>query len=327
MSAQLSDIGAPARTEFRTTDSAMALAYYEDVYRTRMNFSGARDGHPYSHGRLPGGSFNIDDLLLPLHLSVVQEPFNSLVVVRVVAGGFERECAGFVERFGTDDVFIHADPSLPTKVRLLDAQFEAVTLDLAVLNQVAATSPTRAPGPVRFTRLQPVSRADAEHWRTTTRYLTGLLADSRVGCQSLLRTSAARMLAASALTTFPNTAVTEPTAQDRRDATNANVRRAIAFIEQDPHADISVADVAAAAHVSIRTVQLAFRRHLNTTPMRYLRNVRLDRVHCELLAADPGGAATVTEIANRWGFYNYSRFASQYRRAYGANPSDTFRSG
>jgi transcriptional regulator GlxA family with amidase domain len=145
--------------------------------------------------------------------------------------------------------------------------------------------------------------------------------------QPLIRGTAARLLAATALATFPNTAVTEPTSQDRRDATSATVRRAIAYIEQHPNADVSVADIAAAANVSIRTVQFAFRRYLHVTPMEYLRSVRLDRVHSELLAADPFGDTTVTDIATRWGFCNHSRFAARYRRAYGATPHDTLRSG
>ncbi|MDT7625040.1 MAG: hypothetical protein QOF99_5941, partial [Pseudonocardiales bacterium] len=100
-------------------------------------------------------------------------------------------------------------------------------------------------------------------------------------------------------------------------------RRAIAFIEQRPEADIGVADIAAAANVSIRAVQFAFRRQLDTTPMAYLRAVRLDHAHHDLLATDPDHGATVTGIASRWGFYSNSRFATQYRRAYGVTPSHT----
>jgi AraC-like DNA-binding protein len=96
------------------------------------------------------------------------------------------------------------------------------------------------------------------------------------------------------------------------------VRRAIAFIEQHPDADISVADIAAAAaNVSIRAVQFAFRRHLDTTPMDYLRTVRLDRAHHDLLTTNPSLGDTVTA---RWGFHHHSRFAARYRHAYGVTP-------
>jgi len=101
---------------------------------------------------------------------------------------------------------------------------------------------------------------------------------------------------------------------------STTVRRAIAFIEQHPDADISVADIAAAANVSIRAVQFAFRRHLDTTPMDYLRTVRLDRAHHDLLTTNPSLGDT---IAARWGFHHHSRFAARYRHAYGVTPRHT----
>ncbi|WP_264933621.1 helix-turn-helix domain-containing protein [Streptomyces sp. A012304] len=58
--------------------------------------------------------------------------------------------------------------------------------------------------------------------------------------------------------------------------------------------------------------------------MTYLRNVRLGRVHAELLT----GATGVTEVAGRWGFTHLSRFSAAYRRRFGAAPSETLaRSG
>jgi AraC-like DNA-binding protein len=73
-------------------------------------------------------------------------------------------------------------------------------------------------------------------------------------------------------------------------------------------------------------VQLAFRRHLNTTPMAYLQQVRLERARAELLAADPR-QETVTALALRWGFSSPSRFSALYRRAYGTVPSKTLHQG
>src|SRR5439155_11369789 len=117
-----------------------------------------------------------------------------------------------------------------------------------------------------FTAFQPVSDAASTHWKNTANYLAVLLGDPVTVAQPLIRGSAARLLAAAALTTFPNTAATEPTPQDRRDATSATVRRAIAFIEQHLDTDISVADIATAANVSIRAVQLAFGATLTAHP-------------------------------------------------------------
>jgi transcriptional regulator GlxA family with amidase domain len=124
------------------------------------------------------------------------------------------------------------------------------------------------------------------------------------------------------LATFPSNALTEPTAVDRHDASPATLRRAVAFIDEHARQDITVADIAASAFVTIRAVQLAFRRHLDTTPTAYLRQVRLDHAHHDLATADPA-LETVTAVALRWGFPSPSRFTAAYHREYGVTPSLT----
>ncbi len=64
-------------------------------------------------------------------------------------------------------------------------------------------------------------------------------------------------------------------------------------------------------------------RHLGTSPMGYLRRVRLDHAHQDLTRSSPGDGLTVTAVAYRWGFRSSSRFAAAYRRAYGVAPSYT----
>ena len=316
---------ARGRIEFSTTDSERAIAYFNNAYRTNLRITGARDGPLYRHSRVDGGSFAINNVRVPLHIGVRRDPLDTLIIVQIGVGRIERECGGVSERFLAGDVFVDAAPRLPSTLRMLGVEAQTVMLDLGVLAEVAATSPTRAAGPIRLTSFQPRSALAGLRWQRMVTLLRDVLESSEAAAQPLIRGSAARMLAATVLTTFPNTAIIDPTAQDRRDATSTTLRRAIAFIEQHPHADISVADIAEAANVSIRAVQVAFRRQLDTTPMAYLRAVRLDRAHHELLATDPSHGDTVTGIAARWGFFSNSRFAAQYRRVYGVTPGHTLR--
>lgn len=102
------------------------------------------------------------------------------------------------------------------------------------------------------------------------------------------------------------------------------LRRALAYIHDNAHHDITVSDIAAAVNVTPRSVQYSFRRHLSTTPLEYLRRVRLDRAHRELQAADPS-VDTVMAIAGRWGFSHAGRFSRIYRQAFGNPPSRTLR--
>ena len=102
------------------------------------------------------------------------------------------------------------------------------------------------------------------------------------------------------------------------------LRLAIAFIHENADRDIGLSDIAAAINVTPRSVQYTFRRHLGTTPLEYLRKVRLDRAHRDLLAADPA-IDTVMAIAGRWRFSHAGRFSIAYREAFGTPPSQTLR--
>ncbi|MFJ9692237.1 AraC family transcriptional regulator [Kitasatospora sp. NPDC101183] len=105
-------------------------------------------------------------------------------------------------------------------------------------------------------------------------------------------------------------------------AAPAAVRRAVTFCAEHAHEPIAVADIARAARVSVPGLRQGFRAHLDTTPMAYLRELRLERVHQDLLtAARDGTPETVTQVALRWGFTHLGRFSQEYRRAYGRLPS------
>jgi AraC-like DNA-binding protein len=104
------------------------------------------------------------------------------------------------------------------------------------------------------------------------------------------------------------------------------VRRAVEAIRHDPARPFTPADLARLAGASTRTLHDGFRRHLDTTPMAFLRHVRLERAHLELRAADPA-TTTVAAVAHRWGFNHLSRFSQTYREMYGRPPAATLRRG
>ncbi|MCW2541947.1 MAG: xylulose kinase [Frankiales bacterium] len=100
------------------------------------------------------------------------------------------------------------------------------------------------------------------------------------------------------------------------------VAHAIELIRARPEHPWTVATLAAEVAVSVRSLQAGFARSVGQTPMRYLQQVRLERVHAELARAEPG-ATTITEAATWWGFTHLGRFAHQYRTTFGELPSAT----
>lgn len=105
----------------------------------------------------------------------------------------------------------------------------------------------------------------------------------------------------------------------------ATLRAAVDFVRAHACEPLTVADIATAAGCSVRALQEAFQRDLATTPMAYLRRVRLAGAHADLVAADPA-RETVNDVCWRWGFTHAGRFAAAYHRDYGVRPSETLRS-
>ena len=107
-------------------------------------------------------------------------------------------------------------------------------------------------------------------------------------------------------------------------ASTAVAKWAIDLMHEHPEKPWSTADLARAMGVSARALQRSFERSDLPSPMVYLRQLRLRRVHAELAASSPD-SVTVTMVAGRWGFMHLGRFASQYRQLFGETPSETLR--
>jgi AraC-like DNA-binding protein len=106
-----------------------------------------------------------------------------------------------------------------------------------------------------------------------------------------------------------------------RDAGPWQVRAAEEYMSANAHLALSLGDICMAAGVSPRTLQHSFQRKRGYTPMRFLRKLRLERVHDDL--SQPNQGATVTETASRWGLLHFGRFAAEYQALFGEKPSQT----
>lgn len=309
---------------FETGDPERAEAYLSHTYAaTRLHLTGepgrVRMQHrrvgPALYGRF-GFGFDLD---------YTGDLAGMLVVAAVAAGGIEaRLTDGHTHHCGPGEVMAFEPPDRPNAGTLRHPDHQVALLDPGVLDRL--TDPAAGPGDQPGTRVLghvPVSPAAGrqmaaaiEHFAATAAYA----ADA-----PLVAAAAADLLAATMLATFPNNSRSDPTPGDRRDAHPDTVRRAAAYIDAHAELDISLADIARAAFVTIRAVQLAFRRHLDTTPLGYLKQVRMDRAHQDLLAAVHGDGQTVTSISHARGFSHPGRFAIAYKTAYGTSPQSTLR--
>ncbi|GGM17838.1 AraC family transcriptional regulator [Streptomyces fumigatiscleroticus] len=251
------------------------------------------------------------------------DPLSVFVLINVERGTVPRIATGDYEGGrGVGDLFCF-HPGLPSAGRIDYSAHDSIMLPPALLERVAA-APGASPKPVRLTGHVPTAPPAALLLRRTIAHLRGTVcAEPELREQPLVQSTASQLLAATVLAAFPSTALTEPTGRERNDARPATLRRALSYIDDHADQDISVADIAAAARINVRTLQYAFRRYLDTTPTRHLRRVRLAHVHHDLLAADPAAGVTVTTVAGRWGFFHPGQFAAAYRGVYGCLPRRT----
>lgn len=102
-----------------------------------------------------------------------------------------------------------------------------------------------------------------------------------------------------------------------------HVRAAEEFMRANAGEPLTLAEIAEAAGVSIRTLTAGFRNFRDQSPMRQLRDIRMAAARDDLLRGS--GTDGVGDIALRWGFVHFGRFAGDYRRRYGETPSETLR--
>lgn len=312
------------------TGNALALAttvetaeeLLRDVYGpVRIHARGPRRGLRLQ--RSDAGPVQLHHVTLTMDFDAAGALPEALVFTELTAGRVSQGPTAASRHYVPGDVFLAGQPGGAYTATVRDADLLLTVIDPALPAQVAGVGQGGMAAPVRFTGYQPVSATAAAQWTGTVAFLRDhLLANPDAASAPLVIASAARLVAAAALAAFPNTALTEPTPDDRHDGSPATLRRAVAYIDEHVREDITLAHIAAHARVTIRAVQLAFRRHLDTTPTAYVRRVRLDRAHRQLADADPAHES-VTAVSYQWGFASPSRFAAYYRAAYGVPPSRT----
>jgi AraC-like DNA-binding protein len=93
-------------------------------------------------------------------------------------------------------------------------------------------------------------------------------------------------------------------------------------IEQQPDRPLYVPEICKAIGVAERTLRLCCQEQLGTGPKHCLMTRRMHLARRDLSRAD-AATMTVTEIASRYGFWQFGHFAGIYRSLFGELPSAT----
>ena len=119
---------------------------------------------------------------------------------------------------------------------------------------------------------------------------------------------------------LPDQPASRPTPNRRR----RGFDRAIEWLREADLSTLDCAGLTALAGVSRRTLDYAFHAELGLSPWEFVHKLRLHGVRRALHVAE-SGTSTVADVAAAHGFYQFGRFAGDYRRAFGELPSATLR--
>lgn len=250
-------------------------------------------------------------------------PVDAPMAVAVTQGSGVITSAGEELRFTRGDVFMLPGDG-PACATMDDAGYALLQVPWPAVRALAEERIGLAATDLRFEAMAPVSRAHQVAWARTADFICGQLVTSGATTVGpLIAQEMNRLAAAAMLETFPNTTMTAAYVAGPDWVPPPAARRAAAFIEAHADEPLTLDDIAVAAGVTGPAVQCAFRRYYATSPVGYLRRIRLERAHQELRDSDPMTGVTVAAVACRWGWASPSQFTAAYQRRFGQPPSRT----
>jgi AraC-like DNA-binding protein len=263
-----------------------------------------------------GGSVSIDPGCLD-RFFLVQVPLAGSARIR--AGACELDA-------GPERTASLLSPTIPTRMMWRDCAQAILLLDRRMVEQRAAALSGRAAGTVEF---DPVIDLDAPSGRALRMRLAELMTlAERLGPSNRLSPVAIadwretlldhllngqRHGLSDAIQTFSGRAERLPRA----------LRAARDHLADNAGEPLDLAQLACAAGIGVRALQLGFRRHFGVSISQMLLDMRLAALNARLAKATPD--ASITEIAFDLGFTHLGRMAGAYREKFGETPSATLR--
>jgi AraC-like DNA-binding protein len=267
----------------------------------------------------------VDDAEYTYDMTYVMDPTDAIMLCRIRSGAMENERrCGEVVAIGPGEVTAFgAVEGVPFSGSVHAAVYDLIVIDRQSLSRVAG-----APGqPVRLMDSAPLSPAANTLLVDAIDYVKhGVLANAHAASSPLLSGALTDYLVTAVASGFQMEMPEVRSLVRRPQSSEVLVRRAVAFIDDNAHTQISAADIAAAANLPPHVLEMMFVQQQGCSPMQYVRRVRLNHAHHDLVEADPS-TTTVGDVSRRWGFSSSSRFAIAYRLAYGRSPAATLRTG
>jgi AraC-like DNA-binding protein len=245
----------------------------------------------------------------------------ALLVTTAIHGSAAIASGGGVFHAGAGETLLAQDEDAPTFIYAPDTEVLKLRFDRRRLEQMAAQVAGRdTAAPLHFDTAMTAPGA-APRWLALLRYLlVALNGAARMSKQELASIEEHLML--TLLNIQPHNHHAQPATRPSLAA--RQFRAATEFIARNAERALTLDDIAAAAHCSIRTLARVFAAAGEVAPVRYVQRLRLGRVRAALSNAG-APERTIAEIAYEGGFQHLGEFNRQYRQLFGETPSVTRR--
>ena len=313
---------------YRSSDLDETRRIVAGIYcEHRLDQTRSRDRLDYRHVHARMGDFSFSQMGYGADVRVEPGTLGQFYLVQVPLTGGDRMCVDGVAL--TSDPLhasIHGPGSGLGMNWSADCSKFVVRVERAPLERHSvALSGREAKGPVGFRSLVDLQEVTIRSWVATAQHVFAeLQRNPALADEPLVRTQFEQMLMTTMLSWLPG-GLEAQVQQDRRMLLPRHVKAAEDYMRAHSDQALTVDTLAHEVGVSGRTLFEGFRKFLGVSPMRYLRDLRMERARHDLL--DPAQPRSVTLIATHWGFYQLGRFASDYRRRFGEQPHETMARG
>jgi len=263
-----------------------------------------------------GGSVSIDPGCLD-RFFLVQIPLSGTAHIRVGAGEVDAAPGRTASLLS---------PTIPTRMIWSNCAQAILLLDRRMLEQRAAALSGSAAGAVEFDPAVDLDKPSGQALRFSVAELMTLA--ERLGPSGLMSPVAMadwrEVLLDRLLSGLPHSRSDAiKMFSGRAERLPRALRAARDHLADNAGEPLDLAQLARAAGIGIRALQLGFRRHFGLSISEMLLDLRLAGLHRRLAQASPG--ASITDIAFDLGFTHLGRMAGAYRAKFGETPSATLR--
>jgi AraC-like DNA-binding protein len=257
--------------------------------------------------------------------STVFPPNHHLVLHFPLTGEIEASEGSRSVRVKAGQVLVVSSQGVTSKKWRGPCQLLNIVVSRQALSRLLETNYGIVPG--ETLTFEPLAILELQNLATVTRYVDTVLADlsqeSSLFREPTLAAQAEFTLLSMLLKTIPHK-YREQINDRQSSIVPYYVRRAERFMLDSLQTPIETRALVDASGVSARTLYYGFKQYRNTTPMKYLKSLRLVRARHELLQSRFDGCK-VSEIANKFGYPNFSQFSRDYREHFGESAAQTLR--